>query len=54
MRFLLSKIYVEKIPLVVSESKQQLIELADKMLELNKNLTNCKTPKDEKILKLQN
>lgn len=50
----LSKIYVEKIPLVLSESKQQqIIELADKMLELNRNLTNCKTPKDEKILKLQ-
>ena len=51
----LSKIYVEKIPLILlPETEQQLlIELTDRMMELNRNFASCKTPKDEKILKLQ-
>lgn len=51
----LSKEYLSEIPVknISLEEQQQFIELTDKMLELNKNLADCKIPKDEKILKLQ-
>ena len=51
----LSKEYLSEIPIkIISLNEQQpFIKLADKILELNKNLANCKTPKDEKLLKLQ-
>lgn len=41
------------IPKLSLEEQKPFIELTDKMLELNINLSNCKTPKDEKLLKLQ-
>ncbi|WP_407381401.1 Eco57I restriction-modification methylase domain-containing protein [Methanobrevibacter sp.] len=41
------------IPKISLETQQPFIELADKMLELNKTLADCKTPKEEKLLKLQ-
>ena len=51
----LSKEYLSEIPIkIISLNEQQpFIKLADKILESNKNLANCKTPKDEKLLKLQ-
>ena len=47
--------YLKDIPIpeIPLEAQQHLIELVNKMLEFNKNITNCKTPKDEKMLKLQ-
>ena len=51
----LSKEYLSEIPIknISLEEQQPFIELADKMLELNRDLAACKIPKDEKILKLQ-
>ena len=47
--------YLKDIPIpeISLEEQQVFIDLADKMMELNKNFFSCKTPKDEKILKLQ-
>ena len=41
------------VPEISLEEQQPFVELANKMLTLNKDLANCKTPKDEKLLKLQ-
>jgi len=46
---------VKRMPFIDIEPENQtpLINLANKMVDLNKELLVCKTPKDEKILKLQ-
>ena len=51
----INPVYLKDMPIpeIVRGDQQQFIELVDKMLELNITLANCKTPKDEKILKLQ-
>ena len=41
------------IPQIPLENQQQFIKLTEDMIKFNKNLNSCKTPKDEKILKLQ-
>ena len=38
---------------LTSEKQSKYIELAKKMLELNKDLKNCKTPKEKKLLEIQ-
>ena len=47
--------YLKNIPLpeISFEEQKTFIELAENMMELNKKLANCKTPKEEKLLKLQ-
>lgn len=51
----LSKEYLSEIPIkeISLEKQQQFTELVENMLQLNKDLAECKTPKDEKLLKLQ-
>ena len=46
----ISKLPIPQIPL---EEQKTFAELADKMIELNKELQDCKTPKEEKLLKIQ-
>lgn len=46
----ISKLPIPEIPL---KEQKPFIELADKMMELNKELASCKTPKEEKLLKIQ-
>lgn len=35
------------------DTVEESISLVDNMIQLNNELSNCKTPKDEKLLKLQ-
>ena len=51
----LSKIYVEKIPLIIiSKTEQNIyIELTDKMLKLHKKLYNSCTPTERKLIQKQ-
>ncbi|WP_406535244.1 TaqI-like C-terminal specificity domain-containing protein, partial [Methanobrevibacter sp.] len=46
---------VKRMPFMDIEPDKQIpfIELSNKLSYLNKDLANCKTPKDEKMLKLQ-
>ena len=51
----LSKEYLSAIPIkkISLDNQMPLIELANKIMELNKRLVVCKTPQEEKLLKIQ-
>lgn len=51
----IKKAYLDKIPIpdLSLDKQQNLIVLVNKIMELNKKLVDCKTPKEEKLLKIQ-
>ena len=51
----IKKDYLNKIsfPIVTPEDQHLFIDLTKKMLELNSKLIVCKTPQEEKLLKMQ-
>lgn len=51
----LKKIYIENLPIVSLSEEDKIIlsELANKMLDLNKQVANCKTPNEKRLIEKQ-
>ena len=51
----LSKEYLSEIPIkkITLENQMHFIELTEKMMNLHEKLLICKTPQEEKLLKIQ-
>ena len=51
----LGKIFIEELPIIILQSKEQkpFLDLADKLIQLNKDLANAKTPHEKKLIEKQ-